>query len=79
MIILFLPSASDVETRYCARVAGSSGLKEEGCYYQQNNGGYTQRCYCYSDGCNKATQLLHSNSLWIYGVVSLGLCALLRR
>ena len=73
------PSASAVETRYCARVAGSSGLKDEGCYFQQNNGGYTQRCFCYSDGCNEAAQLLQSYSRWTYAVLSLGLCALFRR
>ncbi|KAL8602022.1 hypothetical protein ACOMHN_008513 [Nucella lapillus] len=66
---------SEVYTKYCVRVGNSQGLRDEGCYYQQNNGGYTQRCFCYSDGCNQGATLLPSSSMWIYLVVSLGLSA----
>ncbi|XP_076471088.1 uncharacterized protein LOC143300996 [Babylonia areolata] len=66
---------SEVYTKYCARVANSLGLKDEGCYYQVNNGGYTQRCFCYTDGCNQGTSLLPGSSLWMYAVVSLALSA----
>ncbi|KAK7099600.1 hypothetical protein V1264_003715 [Littorina saxatilis] len=68
---------SEVETKYCARVSGSPGLKDTGCYYQSNNGGYTQRCFCYTDGCNQGAQLLPVKSLWTYVLLSLGLCSVL--
>nr|QXG07834.1 mesoderm-expressed-1 protein [Tritia obsoleta] len=67
---------SEVYTKYCARVANSPGLKEEGCYYQSSNGGYTQRCFCYTDGCNQGTSLLLSSSpLRTGAVLSLAMLA----
>lgn len=76
--ILGWERVSEVVTRHCAKIGGSPGLRNEGCYNQENNGGYTRRCFCYSDNCNKATQLLRAAApLWMYAVLSLGLGALL--
>ena len=41
-------------SRYCVMDVTSAIYKEEGCYLQRNNGGYTERCYCYNDKCNGA-------------------------
>lgn len=71
---------SATESKYCAFQRNSQGLREEGCYYQQNNGGYTERCYCYTDLCNKAGPSTHSASSWIYAVTSLAVAVVsLRR
>ncbi|XP_041367508.1 sushi, von Willebrand factor type A, EGF and pentraxin domain-containing protein 1-like [Gigantopelta aegis] len=45
---------SEVTSRYCVMDVTSAIYKQEGCYIQRNNGGYTQRCYCYADKCNGA-------------------------
>ncbi|CAG5123385.1 unnamed protein product [Candidula unifasciata] len=42
---------SVVVSRYCMR-NGSTNRRPSGCYKQQNNGGYTERCFCYTDHCN---------------------------
>lgn len=44
---------SVVVSRVCITL-GNINVKPPGCYKQQNNGGYTERCYCYTDNCNSA-------------------------
>jgi hypothetical protein len=48
---------SVVVSRYCMR-PGATKILPEGCYKQQNNGGYTERCFCYSDNCNSGAASL---------------------
>uniref|UniRef100_A0A0B6XZQ2 Protein sleepless n=1 Tax=Arion vulgaris TaxID=1028688 RepID=A0A0B6XZQ2_9EUPU len=42
---------SEVVSRVCI-TAGNINIKPAGCYKQQNNGGYTEMCFCYTDNCN---------------------------
>ncbi|ESO97824.1 hypothetical protein LOTGIDRAFT_152928 [Lottia gigantea] len=42
------------ESRLCIRKTATTKLRENGCYYNTNNGGYTEQCYCYNDNCNSA-------------------------
>ncbi|XP_013071719.2 uncharacterized protein LOC106058768 [Biomphalaria glabrata] len=58
---------SVVVSRVCMR-PGSTFIKPAGCYRQQNNGGYTERCFCFTDNCNsKANTLATGRTLvsWI--------------
>ncbi|KAH9507403.1 hypothetical protein Btru_058002 [Bulinus truncatus] len=56
---------SEVVSRVCMR-PGSTVVKPEGCYRQQNNGGYTERCFCYTDYCNsRAGAFVTASSLLI--------------
>ncbi|XP_041367572.1 uncharacterized protein LOC121382131 [Gigantopelta aegis] len=48
---------SAVISRYCIREVSSALYRDEGCYKHPNNGGYTERCYCYSNNCNSGMTL----------------------
>ncbi|XP_067655316.1 uncharacterized protein [Haliotis asinina] len=45
-------SYSEVISRYCIAKSATALIRDAGCYYQKNNGGYTERCYCYEHNCN---------------------------
>jgi len=48
---------SEVVSKLCFS-EGNRYIKPEGCYKQQNNGGYTERCFCYSENCNSSAHKL---------------------
>ncbi|XP_025086075.1 uncharacterized protein LOC112559229 [Pomacea canaliculata] len=69
-----LRRTSHVESKYCILGTANPALRDEGCYYQVNNGGYTERCFCYSDNCNSGQPPL-ARLTEVFAVLALGLTA----
>ncbi|XP_050411486.1 uncharacterized protein LOC126825748 [Patella vulgata] len=58
--------SSEYYSKLCIRKTATSKIRDAGCYKQTNNGGYTEQCYCYTNGCNSAdNQVLHKGVLAI--------------
>ncbi|BFZ16113.1 hypothetical protein BsWGS_19152 [Bradybaena similaris] len=61
---------SQVVSRFCI-TPGNINIKPAGCYKQQSNGGYTERCYCYTNNCNsRAPQMAWKSSFSTLGILT---------